>query len=351
MNDKLINGMRGKDMYNNEDRAPKASITFELFRLAEDIAHIRNGKDSDWQISREQVDAIIAKAKATRKVTYAAIREAMGFKNNYEGFSFDYIRGPKPNIKKIKNYESLTPDEKLIAEIREHEKATFVQMDFYHAISTALKDNSEKFAELENSVELFDKVGEILTVNKDDESIKKSLREIGFSDKEIEPLLLLSFAKFGNLSLTTMRKAIPLMLDGKTYDKALEEIYPGQFAAKPSGDKTKLPPLNEQQSQEITNPVVKRAISQTIKVVNAVIRKYGLPTRIGVEAAGDLATQMNDYRMKIKKCLGKDTEQMVCEIIVRDGNIPVSNALCRLSAFFFMYRSTHMSLILPTGTR
>ena len=34
----------------------------------------------------------------------------------------------------------------------------------------------------------------------------------------------------------------------------------------------------------------------------------------------DLAVQMNDYRMKIKKCLGKDTEQMVCEIIVRDGN-------------------------------
>ena len=34
----------------------------------------------------------------------------------------------------------------------------------------------------------------------------------------------------------------------------------------------------------------------------------------------DLAVQMNDYRMKIKKCLGKDTAQMVCEIIVRDGN-------------------------------
>lgn len=34
----------------------------------------------------------------------------------------------------------------------------------------------------------------------------------------------------------------------------------------------------------------------------------------------DLAVQMNDYRMKLKKCLGKDTKQLVCEIIVRDGN-------------------------------
>jgi hypothetical protein len=39
----------------------------------------------------------------------------------------------------------------------------------------------------------------------------------------------------------------------------------------------------------------------------------------------DLATQMNDYRMKIKKRLHKDTKHMVCEIIVRDGNTYMAN--------------------------
>lgn len=34
----------------------------------------------------------------------------------------------------------------------------------------------------------------------------------------------------------------------------------------------------------------------------------------------DLSVQMNDYRMKIEKCLGLPVNQMVCEIIVRDGN-------------------------------
>ena len=33
----------------------------------------------------------------------------------------------------------------------------------------------------------------------------------------------------------------------------------------------------------------------------------------------DLAVQMNDYRIKLKKCLNKDTENMVCEVIVKDG--------------------------------
>ena len=300
MNDKLINGMRGKDMYNNQDRAPKASLTFEIFRLAENIAHIRNSVNPEWRISSEQVKEIISKTKSIKKVTYGAVREALGFKNNYDDFKFDYIRGKNPDVKKIKNYESLTPDEKLIAETKEREKAVFSQMDFYHTISTALKEFPEKFQELENSVELFDAIGEVLTVNKDDNIIGDGLRELGFSDKEIKPLLLLSFSKFGNLSLSTMRKATPLMLSGKTYDKAIEEIYPGRFVARSSGDRTKLPPLDEQQSQEITNPVVKRAISQTIKVVNAIIRKHGLPTRIGIEAAGDLAKNFQE-RGKIKK--------------------------------------------------
>lgn len=34
----------------------------------------------------------------------------------------------------------------------------------------------------------------------------------------------------------------------------------------------------------------------------------------------DLAIQMNDYRMKIESQLGKPVSNMVCEIIVRDGN-------------------------------
>lgn len=300
MNSILLNGMRGKDMYNNKDRAPKASLTFEIFRLAEDIAHIKNAKDPGWRISPHQVEAIIAKAKTTKKVTYGAIREVLGFKNNYDEFGFGYIRGKSPDFKKIKNYDDLNPTDKSIAETKEREKATFVQMNFYHDIRDALKNSPESFSQLDNSPETFDKLGEILTINKDDDSKRAGLEKINLSNDVIDSLILLDFAKFGNLSLETMHKAIPLMIAGKTYDKALEQIYPGKFATKLSGDKTKLPPLNEEEQSQITNPVVKRAVSQTIKVVNAIIRKYGLPSRIGIEAAGDLAKDFGE-RNKIKR--------------------------------------------------
>lgn len=308
MNEKLINGMRGKDIYNKQDRAAKASFTFELFRLTEDIAHIKNDKDAEWQITREQVDEIIKKAKSTKKVTYAAVREILGYKNDYDSFSFGYIKGKKPNTKKIKNFESMTPEQKDEAVTKEYEKATFAQMSFYHEICNALKNFPDKLRQLDKSSEFFDDLGEILTVNKDDGSVVQGLRALGFSDDEIQPLLLLNFSKFGNLSLETMRKATPLMLNGMTYDKALEEIYPGQFAEKLSGDKTKLPPLDEEQSQQITNPVVKRAVSQTIKVINAIVRKYGLPMRIGIEAAGDLA-KSSDERDKIKKLQDENADR------------------------------------------
>lgn len=307
-NSALINGMRGKDLYNNEDRAPKATLTFELFRLAEDIAHIKNSKNPEWSISRSQVDAIIAKAKNTKTMTYGAVRIAMGLKDKYDEFDFGYIRGKSPDVKKIKGYENLTPDEKMLAETKEREKATFANMKFYQSVNTSLKDFPEKFVELENSQELFDKLGEILTIHKDDDSRTKELSVIGFSSPEIKPLLLLDFSGFGNLSLTTMREAIPLMLAGKIYDKALEEIYPGKFAVQLSGDKTKLPPLNEQESQQITNPVVKRAVSQTIKVINAIIRKHGLPSRIGIETASDLAKNFRE-RGNIKRSQEENSDR------------------------------------------
>ena len=46
--------------------------------------------------------------------------------------------------------------------------------------------------------------------------------------------------------------------------------------------------------EQITNPVVKRAISQTLKVVRAIEHKYGKPYFIKVETARDLAKNFKE---------------------------------------------------------
>lgn len=52
---------------------------------------------------------------------------------------------------------------------------------------------------------------------------------------------------------------------------------------------------------DITSPVVKRAVSQTIKVINAIIRKQGCsPTYINIELAREMAKDFKE-RNKLKK--------------------------------------------------
>ncbi|MCL1929685.1 type II CRISPR RNA-guided endonuclease Cas9 [Candidatus Saccharibacteria bacterium] len=282
----LIEKMRGKCPFEpSEPRAQKASITFEMFRLASDLAHLTyNGGQ---KLTEEEIKKCIEKCKTTGKVTYKAIRETLGYKGD-DTFEFDYIRGKDPSK------EDLEKDKFV------KEKNTFAELKFYHGVKKALKDLPDDWAKVESGADLFDEIGYILTANKDDEAIKNELGKLGkLSDKAITELMKLSFSGFGHLSIKALRKITPFILQGKTYDQAVAEAgY--VFNAKLSGEKSKLPPLNEDEAHQITNPVVKRAISQTIKVVNAVIRKYGAPTRIGLECAGDLAKNFKE-RDKIKK--------------------------------------------------
>ncbi len=324
MTSELINRMRGKcPLEKDQPRAPKASYSFELFRLAEDLSHLQYTLDfvetgTDWQVRKErkrqaqfltadQIKACVDKCLKTQTVKYSAIREVLGFKDD-NSFQFTYIRGK-------------SPDEKTLAkDPLAKEKNTFAQLRFYHGVKSVLKDLPNDWQDVSSDQDLFDKIGEVLTCNKDDYSIREGLIEVNkdrsaqgkaeLSDEAINAIVnsKLSFAGFGHLSLVALRKITPYLLkgNGMTYDKAVEEAgY--QFNAKLSGHKNLLPPLSEEESHQITNPVVKRAVSQTIKVVNAIIHKYGAPYRIGIECAGELAKSFKE-REDIKKRQDKNAE-------------------------------------------
>lgn len=324
MTSELINRMRGKcPLEKDQPRAPKASYSFELFRLAEDLSHLQYTLDfvetgTDWQVRKErkrqaqfltadQIEACVDKCLKTQTVKYSAIREVLGFKDD-NSFQFTYIRGK-------------SPDEKTLAkDPLAKEKNTFAQLRFYHGVKSVLKDLPDDWQNVSSDQDLFDKIGEVLTCNKDDYSIREGLIEVNkdrsaqgkaeLSDEAINTIVnsKLSFAGFGHLSLVALRKITPYLLkgNGMTYDKAVEEAgY--QFNAKLSGHKNLLPPLSEEESHQITNPVVKRAVSQTIKVVNAIIHKYGAPYRIGIECAGELAKSFKE-REDIKKRQDKNAE-------------------------------------------
>lgn len=279
MTEELIKKMRGKCQFEkDEPRAPRASCSFELFRLAEDLAHLQyNGGQ---KLTSEEIAKCVELAESQKTVTYKSIHKLLA-PGKETKFDFDYVRGKHKGEEKEKN--------------------TFASLKFYHAVKDAYKNHPDEWQELQNNIELFDQIGVVLTENKDDEALLKKFNALGLSEDILKSLMAQSFSGFGHLSLKALRKITPHILEGMTYNKAVELSYPGQFTQKLQGNKNQLPPLSEGELNQLTNPVVKRAISQTRKVVNAIIKKYGAPHQIKVETANELAKNFKDRRDIIKQ--------------------------------------------------
>lgn len=280
MTKELIEKMRGKcPLEKGEPRAQKASYSFELFRLAQGLAHVAYNEGT--KLTPEEINAAVEKAKSTKtgKLTYKALREVIGRKNNRD-FRFDYIRGKQED-----DYSAM-------------EKHEFCKMDFYAKVKKSCTEDDWK--KVESDIDLFDEIGFVLTAWKDDKDVERELSTLGLSNSTIDELMKLSFSGFAGHSLKAIRKLTLHMLNGMAYDKAVELEYPGEFSEKLSGDSNLLPPLTEEEQDQITNPVAKRAINQTRKVVNAVIKKYGEPAQIKIECANDLAKNFHD-RSEIKR--------------------------------------------------
>ena len=61
----------------------------------------------------------------------------------------------------------------------------------------------------------------------------------------------------------------------------------------------KLKPIDKE-DHSLTNPVVRRSVSQTIKVVNAIIDRYGSPTELHIELGRELAKNFKDRKKEEK---------------------------------------------------
>ena len=276
MTKELIEKMVGKCTFEDgEKRAPKASYSFEVFRLASDLSHLvfiprdaskRQAKRENLEIrlSPEQIKQVIDLAKSQKSLTYKKVRSTAGI-------SEDYV--PKDVRGKKKDGDEFG------------EENVFGGLKAYNDIRLALKDLPEDWAKIDNESAL-NQIAYILTTQKADEGIRAELDTLPLSDKAKEAIVKIkptNFKAFGHLSVKALQKITPHILEGMTYDKACEAA--GYDFKKQSAS-----------LEQITNPVVKRAITQTLKVVRAIERKYGKPYFIKVETARDLAKNFKDRK-------------------------------------------------------
>lgn len=288
-----IEKMRGKCTFEPEEpRAPKASYSFQLFTLWQKINSIKitgNG-ESRFLTDEERREVFeLAHKKADLKVS--DVRKRLGIEDNYR---FNIVSYPKDK------------------DTAEAEKAKFNYLKAYHDIRKAL-DKVSKGRIKYYSREMLDAIGEIFTLYKNDDTIQKNLKLEdedakknykcleGLDKEDIDCLMSLgNFSKFGHISVKACNALIPFLEQGMTYDKACEAV--GYDFKAHDCEKSKYLSGYAPEFENLTNPVVKRAVSQTIKVINAIVREQGeSPVFINIELARDMSKTRDERKSNEKR--------------------------------------------------
>ena len=171
-------------------------------------------------------------------------------------------------------------------------------MQSYHKLRKALNAISKDFI-LRFDHEQLDEIATILSLYKADDKGPFPPTSWDYPRIRLMHCSPLSFSKAGNLSLTAM-KNLSHLETGENYDEACRTVY-GDHRGHQSGQRYRTLTLNQELRETgaldaITNPVVLRALSQTTKVLNAIIRRYGSPQRISIELAREMKNNFEQRR-------------------------------------------------------
>lgn len=259
----------------NEYRAAKACYSFERFNMLQKINHLRlliEGKSI--ALDNEQRKKIIVLAHEKADLRYSHIRKALGLDE-------------KVLFNTIMYNENVNTIEKKT-------KLNFLQA--YHQIKKVLINDIQNL-----TIEQLDNIGQLLSTYKSDNKRIEGLTALGLDNKIIDALLSINgLSKFAHLSLKALRKINPYLEEGKIYNEACAAAgY--DFKAHSNTQKTELLPAYKEEMDDITSPVARRAIAQSIKVINAIIREQkASPIYINIELAREMSKGF-DERTQIDK--------------------------------------------------
>lgn len=269
-----IEKMLGKCTFEKDElRAVKASFSFEYFNLLSKVNAIKIISSVEKRsLTENERIKIINLAFNKNLITYKSLRKELELSDR-ELFNISY-------------------GEKSVEETEK--KMKFAYLNAYH---TFKKSYGESFVQW--STEKKNALAYALSVYKNDNKIITYLNENGFDDAEISVALTLpSFSKTGNLSVKALEKIIPFLEKGQLYNEACTSA--GYNFKADEQCKGKFLPANPETAvelQNLTNPVVRRAVSQTIKVINAIIREFDdSPVFVNLELARELSKNFKDRK-------------------------------------------------------
>lgn len=128
-------------------------------------------------------------------------------------------------------------------------------------------------------------ITDMLTIDSETGFLRRMREHWRFDEKTAQSLLETELEPgYARLSEKALRKILPGLQNGLRYDEACGVA--GYNHAKPQTDGKQYMKLPE--PPQIRNPVVRKALYEARRVVNAIVREYGLPSLIRIEMAREM---------------------------------------------------------------
>jgi len=277
-------------------------------------------------------------------VYYSDIRKQLNLSDDFR-FA-DIIRGYTKSVSELGSEAKY---------IKQFEKDTFVELKGYHKIKKAVveHDSENKWAELAADTNSLDIIAEALVYHKSDKTRTEYLEQNGFVDKDIiDAVLTINMKQLANYSIEAIRKLLVFIEKGDLFNDAKEKAGFGKI------EYEKQPILKPYNDFFENNPVVARVISQTRKIVNAIVRKYNSKypiDQIHIEIATELASS-EQRKIKIQQGQNryredKEAASERCReagIDPEEGQNLLMFRLAEQQNYFCPYTGTKITLY-PTG--
>ncbi|MDX8367137.1 type II CRISPR RNA-guided endonuclease Cas9 [Cytobacillus sp. IB215665] len=266
----------------NEKRAPKACFSSQKYIALKSINEIRIISSTEMRgLNTEERKKVLQLALQEKKVTYSDIRTLLSLDPSVH-FNAILPSAESTELIKLSEYHKLK-DALII--INGYENFTDQDLDTFSYALTMFKNETDIEDYLYNRYK------------NSKGKYQRNISNTKYDQQLIDALSTLSFSKFGNLSMKAIKKITPFLEEGFTYDKACEKAgYNFQGERKNKGFTGKLPLIGK----DITNPVIKRSLSQSRQIINNIIQIYGLPHAIYIETARELKKTFEE-RKKIQE--------------------------------------------------
>ncbi|MDX1652980.1 MAG: type II CRISPR RNA-guided endonuclease Cas9 [Brumimicrobium sp.] len=308
---------------------PKSSPLFQNFRIWQNINAIviANIKDNtEYLLDEETKYLLFKKLNWVYDLSEKDLLKWLGLSDKQFKVNFEKIQGNRTNEKLLESYEKLflfEGNDNISFSKMEAEEIEKVLKDGFTSfgIDAAILDFNPHIEGDEFDKQASYKLWHLLYSYEEDDSrtgndklIEKLQKTFGFKKEHAEIIANVSFEEdYGNLSSRAIKKILPFLEEGETYDKAcaLAGYNHSSSLTREQNDERKLQNRIEiLKKNSLRNPVVEKILNQMINVVNAILedKEMGRPDEIRIELARELKKNAKQ-RAEMTSQIGKATRE------------------------------------------